>query len=79
MLYSEIVSEARRLPPGDQLRLVEDILRAMRQGSTKPIQTRRRRIVPFAQLRGVLRPGGALPDDGELEDAYTRHLLEKYL
>lgn len=79
MIYSELVSEARRLPHGEQLQLVEDLLRAMRQTATRPAHPKQRRIVPFKQLRGALKPGGALPTDGELEDAYTRHLLEKYL
>jgi hypothetical protein len=79
MAYREIVSEAKRLPLGQQLQLVEELLRAMRQTATPPLRPKRKRIIPFNQLRGALKPEGALPDEGELEDAYTEHLMEKYL
>jgi hypothetical protein len=79
MAYREIVSEAKRLPLGQQLQLVEELLRAMRQAATPPVPPKRKRIIPFRQLRGALKPGGALPTDGELEAAYTEHLMEKYL
>ena len=79
MAYREIVSEAKRLPLGQQLQLVEELLRAMRQAATPSARPKRKRIIPFNQLRGALRPEGALPRDGELEDAYSEHLVEKYL
>ena len=79
MAYREIVSEAKRLPLGQQLQLVEELLRAMRQTATPSVRLKRKRTVPFSQLRGALRPGGTLPTEGELEDAYTEHLMEKYL
>lgn len=79
MVYHEIVSEAKRLPLGEQLQLVEELLRAMRQTATNPVRPKRKRAIPFHQLRGALKPGGPLPTDSELEDAYTRHLMEKYL
>ena len=79
MSYREIVSEAKRLPLGQQLQLVEELLRVMRQTATPPARPKRKHIIPFNQLRGALRPEGALPTDGELEDAYTEHLMEKYL
>ena len=79
MSYREIVSEAKRLPPSQQLQLVEELLRAMRQAATRPVRSNGKRAVPFGQLRGALKPEGASPTDSELEDAYTRHLLEKYL
>ena len=79
MVYLEIISEAKRLPLDEQLRLVEELLRAMRQTAAKPVQADRERPIPFAQLRGVLKPAGPLPSDADLEDAYTEHLLDKYL
>ena len=36
MSYREIVSEAKRLPLGQQLQLVEELLHAMRQTATPP-------------------------------------------
>jgi hypothetical protein len=79
MVYREIVSEVKRLPLHEQLLLVEELLRDMRQTAQPPARSKRRRIVPFKQLRGALKPDGSLPTDAELRDAYTEHLLEKYL
>ena len=78
MVYREILSEAKRLPLGEQLQLVEELLRAMRQTATQPVRPKRRRTIPFKQMRGALKADGPLPTDGELEDAYTGHLVEKY-
>jgi hypothetical protein len=79
MAYREIVSEAKRLPLGQQLQLVEELLRVMRQTATLHARPKRKHTVPFGQFRGALKPGGSLPTDGELEDGYTEHLMEKYL
>ncbi len=79
MFYREIVSEAKRLPLSQQLQLVEELLRAMRQAATPPARPKRRRAVAFKQLRGALKVEGVLPTDDELKDAYTEHLMEKYL
>jgi hypothetical protein len=79
MVYREIVSEVKRLPLHEQLLLVEELLRNMRQTAQPPTRSKRRRIVPFKQLRGALKPDEPLPTDAEIRDAYTEHLLEKYL
>jgi len=79
MAYREIVSEAKRLPLHEQLQLVEEILRGMRETARPAARPKRRRIVPFRQLRGALKPDGPLPIDAELKEAYTDHLVEKYL
>ena len=79
MVYREMVSEAKRLPLGQQLQLVEELLRTMRQAAPPPARHKRRRVIPFKQLRGALKPEGALPTDDEPKDAYTEHLMEKYL
>ncbi len=79
MGYREIVSEAKRLPLSEQLRLVEELLRGMRQSAPPPAHHKRRRIIPFGQLRGALKGGGPAPSDNDLADAYTQHLVEKYL
>jgi hypothetical protein len=66
MAYREIVSEAKRLPLGQQLQLLEELKRAMRQTATPPVCSKRKRTVLFSQLRGALKPGGLLPIDGEI-------------
>ncbi len=79
MGYREVLSAAKRLPAGEQLQLVEELLRGMRQSVAKPVRGKRRHVRPFSELRGALRPEGPMPTDQEVEDAYTRHLIEKYL
>jgi len=79
MFYREIVSEAKRLPLSQQLQLVEELMRVMRQTAIPPAPFKNKGAVPFNQLRGALRPEGALPTDDELTDGYTEHLVRKYL
>jgi hypothetical protein len=79
MGYREIVSAAKRLPIDEQLQLVEELLRGMRQAAAKPIHRKRQEVKPMSQLRGALKPEGPLPTDNDLEDEYIRHLIEKYL
>jgi hypothetical protein len=79
MLYREIVDEARRLSLREQLLLVEELLRGIRQSEDAGSRRKRRRVQPMSELRGALKPVGELPTDGELQDIYAGHLLEKYL
>ncbi len=79
MGYREIISAAKRLPVSEQFQLVEELLRELRHTTSKAPSRRRRQVTPFSQLRGALRPDGPLPTDGDLDDEYTRHLIEKYL
>ncbi len=79
MEYREIVSAAKRLSMGEQLQLVEELLRSIRQSAAKTPRGKRRHVKPFLELRGALRPEGPLPTDDEIADEYTRHLIEKYL
>jgi hypothetical protein len=78
MLYREIMDEAKRLPLQERLRLVEELLRDIRQ-SERPGPRNRRRVRPMSQLRGALKPPGQLPTDADLREMYTEHLLDKYL
>jgi hypothetical protein len=78
MLYREIMDEAKRLPLNERLRLVEELLRDIRQ-SERPGPRSRRRVRPMSQLRGALKPAGQLPTDADLREMYTEHLLDKYL
>ncbi len=64
---------------GEQLQLVEELLRGIRQTAAKPVRRKRGQVRPFSELRGALKPEGSMPTDDEVEDAYTRHLIEKYL
>ncbi len=79
MEYREIVSAAKRLPMGEQLQLVEELLRGIRRDAAKTPRGKRRHVKPFLELRGALRRDGPLPTDDEIADEYTRHLIEKYL
>jgi hypothetical protein len=78
MLYREIVTEARRLPLHQQLRLVEELLRDIRLSEQAPRATRRR-ARPFSEMRGALKPAGSQPSDSDVRDLYGEHLMEKYL
>ncbi len=79
MEYREIVSAAKRLPMGEQLQLVEELLRGIRKSAAETPRGKRRHVKRFLELRGALRPEGPLPTDDEIADGYTRHLIEKYL
>ncbi len=79
MVYRDIVSEAKQLPLEEQLRLVEELLRAIRESAARPLQGGREAPIPFTELRGALKRGQALPSDADMEDAYVRHLMDKYL
>ena len=78
MLYREIIEEASRLPLHEQLRLVEELARNLRRSEERAPKSRRRRIRPFSEMRGVLRPAGDLPSDAGLREMYVDHLIEKY-
>lgn len=78
MLYREIVNEARRLPLPEQLRLVEELLRDIRQ-SERLAPRSRRKVQPMSQLRGALKPAGETLTDAELRELYVDHLLDKHL
>ncbi len=79
MEYGEIMKAAKRLPMGEQLQLVEELLRGIRQSAAKAPRGKQRQVKPFIELRGALKPEGPLPTDDEITDEYTRHLIEKYL
>jgi hypothetical protein len=79
MLYREIVTEARRLPLHERLRLVEELLRDIRLSERPAPQSRRRRVPPFSKMRGALKPAADLPSDSDLRDLYDEHLMDKYL
>ena len=79
MVYQDIIAEAKSLPLHEQFLLVEELLRNVRQSTQAPVQRNRKRVIPFGQLRGALKPKGPLPTDATLQDAYTEHLMAKYL
>jgi hypothetical protein len=79
MLYREIMSEARRLPLHEQLRLVEELLRDIRLAERPAPRSRRRRAPRFSEMRGALKAAGTGPSDAELRDLYDEHLMSKYL
>lgn len=69
MGYREIVSEAKRLPLNDQLRLVEELLRGIGASTTGTNRRKRHSVSPFTELRGFLKPKGPSPTDDQLDDA----------
>ncbi len=80
MEYREVVSAAKRLPMSEQFQLVEELLRGMRQTATRSPRARRRPTIRFSQLRGALKSAhSSTNDNGDPEEAYTQHLMEKYL
>ncbi len=79
MGYREVVSAAKRLPLDEQLQLVEELVRGMRQTAARPVSREGGQVKPFSELRGALKPEGPLPTDDEVEDEYVKHLIEKYL
>ena len=74
MTYQELAAEIVRLPIHKRLALLELVSRSLREDlrsrtPTKPLA---------ARLRGIARPDGPMPGDGEIEDEYTTYLEQKY-
>ena len=79
MQYREIMTEARRLPLHEQLRLVEELLRDIRLAERPARRSKRRRVPRFSEMRGAPKPAGDVPADAELRDLYDEHLMGKYM
>jgi hypothetical protein len=78
MIYREIITEAKRLPKGEQLQLIEELLSAMRPASSPITHKSVNSAIPFIKLRGALKPESAAVSDVLKED-YAQYLVEKYL
>ncbi len=85
MTYTELITQAKQLPPDERILLVEAILRGLREemvdSETEPDEKRRKRlqeIPPASAVRGVGKPDGRQFTDEELRNEYTEYLERKY-
>jgi hypothetical protein len=70
----ELLVEIQRLPMEERLELLEAMAHLLKSDlSNLPLAAS-----PAESLRGILKPDGPTPSEGELADAYTAHLIEKY-
>ncbi len=74
MTYEQVVVEVMRWPVEERLRLLEVIAVSVQAEHVDSVP----RGVPAARLRGLLKPEGPMPTDEEMEEDYTRYLIEKY-
>ena len=74
MTVQEVIAEIRRLSFEDRLELLRLLNESLRgEQETKPGGG-----TTLNRVRGLLKPDGPPPDDGELREAYVEHLMEKY-
>ncbi len=77
MTDREMVLEFQRLSLDKQLELLEAFTRVVRE---KVFETEQGKGPPAPKLtRGMLRPDGPIPTDGELKEDYTNYVIKKYL
>jgi len=72
--YPTVVENIKQLTLEEQLTLLETLSRLIRgtlRSEAKPASSR-------TNLRGILKPDGALPSEEALKDAYADYLIEKY-
>ena len=77
MSYQEIVEEVKRLPFDAQLRLMEELVRAMRQqvSSSEALES----ATSMLAWQGILKPeDGSVPTDEEINEIIAKRLLDKY-
>jgi hypothetical protein len=73
MTYSQIVEEVQQLPDQQRLALLQVLIQSFHKPDTKDEP-----VIPFLQLRGVLKPDGAIPTDEEIKQEYMDYLEEKH-
>jgi hypothetical protein len=78
MSYQDIVAEVRRLPLHEQLRLMEELVRALQnQVLAQPLAPEP--VAPMSALRGILKPdNGPVPTDEEIRQIIVDDLLDKH-
>ena len=72
--YPVVVENIKQLTLEEQLSLLEALSRLIRgtlHQEARPANSK-------ANLRGILKPDGALPSEEALKDAYADYLIEKY-
>lgn len=78
MSYLDIVAEAQRLPLHEQLRLLEELARAL-QKQLFALPAMPERVAPMSALRGILKPEtGELPTDAEIRQMIADELINKH-
>lgn len=78
MSYPEIVEQVRRLPFHEQLRLMEELARAM-QKQAPPAAQAAEAATSMLAWQGILKPeDGRIPTDEEIKEMIVQHLMEKY-
>lgn len=77
MSYGDIVAEVQRLPLHTQLRLLEELVRAVqKQVITQPAPAR---VLPMSALPGVLKPeSGVVPSAEEIRQMIAGDLINKH-
>ncbi len=74
MNYQDLLTAVLRLPLDERQHMLETISQSLRA----EVLVSPRAATPAEQLRGMLKPDGALPTDEALQTAYIDYLTEKY-
>ncbi len=74
MTYQELLTEISQLPLDERLALLEALTHSLRAELRPPA----RAGSSVQRVRGLLKPAGPAPTDAEIQEDYTRHLIEKY-
>ena len=74
MTFQELLTEITSLPLEERLILLEALTRGLRE----ELHPQAHASAPVERVRGLLKPSGPVPGDLDVEDAYTRYLIEKY-
>lgn len=74
MNHQELLTEIGQLPLDERLALLEALTRSLR-AELRPTP---RGGSSVDRVRGLLKQARPLPTDGEINDDYTRYLVEKY-
>ncbi len=74
MIYEELLTEISHLPLDERLALLEALTRSLRAELRPPA----RAGASVHRVRGLLKPAAPAPTDAEIQEDYTRYLIEKY-
>ena len=72
--FQELLTEINTLPLEERLILLEALSRSLRAELSAAAPA----VAPVNRVRGLLKPAGPAPDEAEMQQAYTRYLIEKY-
>lgn len=74
MIYQELVTSIKKLPPEQRLSLMEVLAQSLRADLSAQVA----RSSSLVRVRGMLKGEGKLFTEQELADEYTDYLIEKY-